>query len=85
MLRGTEDLEALTLVPSSPLSSQSIVVRRPARMLFASLVLFRRLVHLVRRSLEPPLHRRLRIGDADSELPLVLAAHDAMRARICFA
>ena len=86
MLRGTENLQALTpLVPSRPLSSQSIVVRRPPRMLFPSPILFRRLVHLVGRSLEPPLHRRLRIGDADGEPPFVLGAHDSRSARICFA
>src|SRR6266851_584218 len=83
MLRDLEDLrphEALT-----PRPTNSVVVRRPARMLLPSTIMFHGLVHLVHRSLEPPLDRRLWIGNADGELPLVLVAHDASSARICFA
>src|SRR2546427_12694851 len=53
MLRGIETPEALTLAPPPrPLPSQSVVVRQSARMLLPSAILFRRLVHLVRRRLE---------------------------------
>src|SRR5436309_9458363 len=93
MLRGPEDPGPRETLTPSPLPTSpsrlprppvrdSVVVRRPARMLLPPAILFHGLVHLVRRRLEPPLHRRLRFGDADGEHPLVLADSDATRTRI---
>src|SRR5437667_9671971 len=58
MLRGTQTPEALTLAPPLvPLPSQSVVLRQSVRMLLPSAILFRCIVHIVRRRLTPPLHR----------------------------
>src|SRR5436190_20324661 len=55
---------------------------RRLRVLPAPAVVFLGAVHLVRRGLEPPLHRRVGVGDPHRQLFLLLSAHPASRSRI---